>query len=716
MIRLYTSLLTIFLIASTNYLLQADSDKKAQELKTYFWNNSSDNFKVTNIPDKWTNKSAVIIARSYEKYYTKRLIGGLMHLDYVHYRVKILSKKALEEFAQFTFPKSTKVGVYQFNFYAGYKIIKPNGKEIEVPLSDAVESEMEVNRYQFNTLKLAIPNLEIGDIVDYYIAEEQSIPANKDYYSFDPVIFRLNSDYPVMKQKILFDVERKCYLNAKSLNGAPELVRSNKETNDVYILEDEDRENVREIKWFYPYRELPAIKFKVVYAKGAISNSPLFLGSPGVLKSSVSKREAVKFALAYLNDYQLEGMRLYKITKKQFKEEIDRNVLAKQLYYFVRSRYVSKYTEALINQGIDQYQEVSAYKMAGILTYLYKMHNIKCNILLGIPRSISSVDDLILEDEMICTIEVNPTADETFYIGDLSNYSMVGDYYYLMEGTEVFKFITEFDVETVDFPQSKKDDNSIRTRIELMVNDFDTGNCTAKIRSRIEGHFKKNFQYHLLDFYDYKNEEITKYQIADFGSDLKKKAKANYTQKKIAYLEELEQQKLDYLKENAEENYDFDIQKVKDLNILSHGRHHETPAFEYVYKIDFNGIVKKTGDSYLINLGKLIESQVTIEKEELERKYDVYMPYARSFAHNIILNIPKGYEVQGLENLMIDHQNETGGFSCTAKIENYKLKVETYKHYDTNFVNKKDWSDLVDFLKTAEDFNQKSILLKPINK
>jgi len=716
MMRHYTSFFSLIILLTLSNQLFANSDKKAQELKNYFWENSHEDFKVTEVPEKWANKSAVIIARSYEKFYTKRRIGGLMHLDYMHYRIKILSKKALEEFAQFTFPESTKVGVYQFTFYAGFKIIKSDGTEIEVPISDAVVSEMEVNKYQFNTLKLAIPNLEIGDIVDYYIAEEQNIPANKDYYSFEPVIFQLNAAYPVMKQKILFDVERKCYLNAKSLNGAPELVRSNKETNDVYILEDEDRENINDIKWFYPYRELPAVKFKVVYAKASLSYSPLFLGKPGVLKNTVSKREAVKFALAYLNDYQVEGAQFYKRIKKYFKGRTDKSTLAKELYYFLRSRYVSSYTEAFIMAGQEQYQEENDYKMISILTYLYDQYNIKYKLLVGVPRSISAIDDLILEDEMVCSVQVLPSLDENFYIGDFNNYSIVGDYFYLMEGAEVFKFSGESDIEKVDFPSSTKDENKIISKVELSINDFDTGSCTAKIRSKAIGHHKKTFQYNLLDFYDYKNEEISKYKITDYATNLKNKAKANYTQKKITYLEELEQKKLDYLKVTAEEEYDFEIEKVKDFHILTHGRHHETPAFEFVYKIDFKGIVKKTGDNYLINVGKLIERQVTIEKEELNRKYDIHMPYARSFKHTITLNIPKGYEVQGLESLNIQHENETGGFTSNTKIENYKLKINTYKFYESNFVAKENWKDLYEFLKTAEDFTQKSILLKKISK
>lgn len=717
MTHLYKNIWLVLILLTTYGNVIADNDKKSEELKTYFWEECSKDFEVTDIPDKWKNKSAVIIARNVEKFYTKRRVGGLVHLDYMHERVKILSKKALEEYAQFEFPESAGFGPFRLNFYVGFKVIKPDGSTIEVPISDAVVSEMKVNRYKLNMLKLAIPNLEIGDIVDYYLAEEQIIPPVDNYHSFDPVIFTLSDTYPIMKQKITFDVERKCYLNAKSLNGAPTLVKSTKDKNDIYILEDEDRENYEDSNWFYPYRELPTIKFKVVYAKGAITYSPLFIGKQGALKSKVTEEEVVDFATAYLKDYDAAGIYFYKTMKKRFKGRTDKMEMAKELFYFLRSIYMVQHSEEQIQKGEGQQLDYAVYKVVAVLAYAYNQFDIPYQVLVGIPRSISPIEDVILEDEIACLIRVKGSNnEEDLLIGNFDNYAIINDYSYLLEGTQTYAFTNKSNSETFDFPVSTADQNNITKEVTFTMEDITSNKGTAKIKSKINGHLKSSYQYQFLNFYDYKSEEMRKYSMKDYAVDLKKNARAKYTQKKMAYLEEVEQQKLESLKELCESDYDLEINEVKDLHILSHGRHHDQPAFEFIYKADVEGMIKKAGDDYLVNIGKLIDTQLQLEKDDLERDYNVNMPFARSFNNTIIFDIPKGYEVQGLENLNTDIKNEFGGFSSSAKIKNYQLIVETHKHYDTNFVAKESWDKLLAFLQPAEDFNAKSVLLKAIDK
>jgi len=716
--QVYKTLRLVFLLITTGYgISYADDHKKAAELKTYFWNESSADFKVTEIPEKWNNKSAVIIARNIEKLYKKRRVGGLLHLNYEHERVKILSKKALEEYAQFEFPESGGFGPFYLNYYAGFKIIKPDGKVIEVPVSDAVVSEMKVNRFKMNMKKLAIPNLEIGDIVDYYLAEEQSIPPIDNYHSFDPFIFTLSDTYPIMKQKISFDVERKCYLNAKSLNGAPKLVKTKKGDNDLYVLEDEDRDSHEDLNWFYPYRELPTIKFKVVYAKGSITYFPIFIGQQGALKSTISQSEVVDFVAAYIKDFQSAGMYFHKIMKKRFKGRTDKTEMAKELFYFFRNTYFIQHVEGLIQKGLGQHDTHNQFKIVSVLSYVYQQFDIPHQILVGIPRSISTIDDIILEDEIICMIQVNGANDEAdLFIGEFDNYAIVNDYMYLLEGTETYTFTNKSNIKTFDFPISTADENNISKEVTFTIDDLTTNKGTAKIRSKAIGHLKKTFQYQFLDFYDYKNEEMQKYNMEDYSLDMKKNAKAKYTQKKLAYLEEIEQQQLESLKALCESDYDVELKEVKDLHVLSHGRHHEQPAFEFIYKADMEGIVKKAGEDYLMNIGKLVDGQLQLEKDELERDFDVHMPYARSYNYKIVFDIPKGYEVQGVDNLNTNVSSEFGGFSSTAKIANYQLVLEARKHYDTNFVAKENWGTMLEFLKAAEDFNSKSVLLKKIEK
>ena len=68
-----------------------------------------DEFNVTAIPDKWKNESAVIIGMK-EEYLFKRQVlrgkttAGVNIKEYVHKRIKLQDKNAVEKFSTFYYP------------------------------------------------------------------------------------------------------------------------------------------------------------------------------------------------------------------------------------------------------------------------------------------------------------------------------------------------------------------------------------------------------------------------------------------------------------------------------------------------------------------------------------------------------------------------------------------------------------------------------------
>ncbi len=84
------------------------------------------------------------------------------------------------------------------------------------------------------------------------------------------------------------------------------------------------------------------------------------------------------------------------------------------------------------------------------------------------------------------------------------------------------------------------------------------------------------------------------------------------------------------------------------------------------------GWIKKAGNNYIIDLGKLIASQLEIKKDQRERVKDIYMPFPRSFSYHIEFILPDGYSAEGLDKLNASVMNETGGFISKAKMEGNK--------------------------------------------
>ncbi|MEL7147310.1 MAG: hypothetical protein AAFO69_13130, partial [Bacteroidota bacterium] len=238
---------------------------------------------------------------------------------------------------------------------------------------------------------------------------------------------------------------------------------------------------------------------------------------------------------------------------------------------------------------------------------------------------------------------------------------------------------------------------------------------TSSITEKHTGYQKIYSQNQLLDLYDYLPEEKKSYDMPDPTVRLNKKAKARTDAAVATYKANVPKNRLETLKEMLESSYDFEVEDVKDFEFINMGRFHQNPAFEFSYKVNMTDAIKKLGNDYLINIGSMAEQQVSIEKEELQRDYDINMPYPRSFAHEISLEIPAGYEVQGAEKLNVTTENEYGGFMASATVEGNQFVLKTKKYYTTNFVKKENWSDMLEYLQAALDFNGKSILVKKVN-
>src|SRR6266496_1263160 len=104
---------------------------------------TDEEFKVTAIPDKWKNESAVIVGQKTE-YNFKRLAAGKNYStvvrinEFIHKRIKLQDKNALEKFSTFYFATMGKDG------NAAYNIIKANGEQETVDMKSAIEEESDI--------------------------------------------------------------------------------------------------------------------------------------------------------------------------------------------------------------------------------------------------------------------------------------------------------------------------------------------------------------------------------------------------------------------------------------------------------------------------------------------------------------------------------------------------------------------------------------------
>jgi len=706
------------LIVATFLCKGINSDKKrADELKALMWGSNDKDFQVTQVPDKWKDEQAVILAKSNVLYYRKDpIIANLNHDRFTHVRVKLLSSKAIEEYAQFKLDGSVSRGASRLDSYAGFKIIKPDGSQVEVPMSEAVKEKETYNGMQQDTYKLAIPNLSIGDILDYYIAKEENISLmGAKYYTFDPVLFQLHTEYPIVKQKISFEVLRRCYINLKTLNGAPSFkLKQGEDDRSFYYLEDTNRESVKDVRWLLPYRELPTIKFKVTYASPMMAGRlPLFISEPGELKSNVDTEEIKDFLSSYYNFITAYGSspsfsHIRSYLGKKFKGVRDKDVLAREAYYSLRNY---EYAEAVEERVLNDFTPASAVnKNIILLSNFYKSKDIPHEFIIGIPREVSPLSDLIFENEMSFMLKVN--TPKPFYVGRFDANSIIGEIDTDLQGEMVYSGLgttnpSNWYLQKITVPVVEAKVNRLVSSYTLEFTDLSEGIAKVQAKKSAEGVNRIYYQNLFTDFYSYLPEEKAKYEMKEPKNFEKK-----FGKKRDDFLAARPEKFKTQLKESMEGEFDLPIEDISEPKVSQLGRWHDKPEFIFEYDFTMKNLTKRAGPNYLVSVGKLIENQVNIAEEEKERKYNVYLPSARDLEYVVKIKIPAGYKVKGIEKLNTKVDNQYGQFSSSASVEGDQLIIQSSKIYKTNFVKKEDWKLLVDFVQAAYEFTSLQLVFE----
>jgi hypothetical protein len=233
----------------------------------------------------------------------------------------------------------------------------------------------------------------------------------------------------------------------------------------------------------------------------------------------------------------------------------------------------------------------------------------------------------------------------------------------------------------------------------------------AKMQKSYYGASRNQFQNVLLDFHDYRDEEKERFNMTEKKSAQNKNAKRLLSQRED-YLSRRDELKKESLKNIVTNEFDLEIKDVDELKILSTGRFDKSEAFSYSCQVTFKGALRKVGTNYIFDIGKFIENQIQLSEEDRTRNYNVYMPFARSFRYTLEIIVPQELKAEGLENLNMKVENQTGGFISQVTESEGKINIEVHKYYTSNFEKSENWNNLVEFLDAAYSFSQKQILLK----
>jgi hypothetical protein len=180
--------------------------KESAEIRSEVWAWDKAQFKVKPVPDSLLKYSKVVMARHVElvgetksKYvsgfgFGKTRTQTIMEIS--REMIKLNDKRSVEEYSELSFTKFAKSS-YSYSkssitTYIGIRVIKADGKITEI---DADEVVMTRDLSDEKKAKVAISNLQTGDIIDYFIATEQY--SNNSFLS-TPYSIILFDDAPII--------------------------------------------------------------------------------------------------------------------------------------------------------------------------------------------------------------------------------------------------------------------------------------------------------------------------------------------------------------------------------------------------------------------------------------------------------------------------------------------------------------------------------------
>jgi hypothetical protein len=654
-------------------------------------------FEITSIPDKWKNESAVIICQK-TSYLFDKISGAssgatITQKEVVRKRIKLLDRAAVEEYSEFYFVATKDLGI---------RIIKPNGSIDLIDLKEAVAVAKDVSipgiyksayKWEKEYHKVAIVGLEPNDIIDYFTIVQHSEWVNTKEYAFSDVLHSLEDTYPVIKQKLQFEINKDLYFNFKSSNGAPVLKEevTTEETLKLYSFTDSDREKIKDERWSFIYRSTPSIRFQVVYNSDPQGVTEYFLGDPGIVKTSVSEEEvAAKVNRAMLGKDKSIDKLAGQILKylSSHKDISTENDIARISYYLYRSM---KFTRDKNNFGDNDDQS-----FVKCLAKVFDKKKVSYKVMVTVPRQIGRLEELILKDELTWFLMVDasgkfltsPSLNANYgYV----NYGVEGSDAYLVKPHKDFSLVRS---ERRTIPVSGTEMNGESDKVEVSfskeLDELSVNHITA-----VRGHSKESFSSAII-YGD--NTSPDRYSL-NISTDMSGIA----DQKRVR-----RQRYRSYIAE------DFDLVSYEDFNLVKDGRYDDDPVLEFVENYTIRGLLRKAGKNYIFQAGRLIGTQIEINEAEMRRRYDVYSDCPRSFKNEISITIPEGYKVLGAEKLSMNVSNETGSFISTASVEGNVLKIRTVKVYLHNSEKNNDWAKMVQFLDAAYDFTQTRILFKKI--
>lgn len=673
------------------------------------WEDPDADFSVNAVPEKWKEESGVIIAQKTRFSFDKDA-NKLAVFEITRRRIKLIDRDAVNAYSTFYF----RIG--SSNDGAGIKIIKSGGTVQEVSLRNAVYVEdlstvpstfqpyigkastyYDKSKSRVIFYKLAVPDLDPGDIIDYgTIFYDDNTVKKMSFIEFDPIYFVCTREYPVLSQKFEIDTDNNSFVNSKSTMGAPAF-RETGNSNVDYTWEDRNREKLSDTRWVNRMAELPMVKFQIVFSRSE-NRSDLFIGDRGELKQNISPQELAKKMNNLYN--RLDGSIYYAMAKAYLKQigyaDMREDDFIQKAYYILR------------HMSFYRANGFSSELFASCFTQCLDLRKIPYDLVVTTPLTLTKPEDIIFRTEPEWMVRVrdkfvfNATVFSNPY--DLREEFLNTPAYIISLGKNPV-------ATPITLPSTKPEDNVTTNTITASI-DTATRSMLVVQQKSVTGLSKPYSNTEALIYTTALDDDHRSYGGEDdVRGGLKGAALDSYEEKLRERKKEDKTRKLEYMKESLGDDYD-NLSSYTEFTLNSDGRTWRKQELNYTNKFELGDMVKIAGDNLLVSVPGLVGEQLFVSADERTREVDAYMGFPRSLRNIINFTIPAGYRAVGVQNLNMNIDNETGTFAVQAGVEGNTLSILVKKIYKQTTVKKENWPRFLEMLDAAFNFSQKKVLLK----
>ncbi|EAY28081.1 DUF3857 domain-containing protein [Microscilla marina] len=670
----------------------------AKEVRQEIWGTPDADFTATAAPTKWSKESAVILGKSFRFEYGRKSGSQKIYKRiYLRERIQLIDKAAVEEYSEFTFKQIDHT--WGDKLYFGIKVIKPSGVEKEIPLSESVKMQTQKGSETVSYQKLAIPDLVPGDVIDYYIFSKEILSAATTTQLPEMSIL-LAGDYPTVRQKVVLAIDPNIYLNVRALNNAPDFVYNEEE--DLYLLRDGNREKLSKSLWFIEQRSVPTVRFQVFFSPQK------FTGKKGKPKFSITPADVLNSMQEYPKKSKA-AVDFYKkfkaYLKASNKRKLSNEEKLKEAYYFFRHQYqISMLEQAIVFQKVDLSRIKTDKDFVNIMAYWLNKYKFEYEVVVAVSRKIARLADWIIPQEASLLLKVN--GKQSYYLQNPVLYDYFGEIRPELQGVQGYslplhKPHPQRKVSKIRLPLPGHPYHTTYYRTEVWMEEA-LQTLRIKQKTVLAGASRSGYQTLMVNPYEIIEESFPKY-----GTKIQSN---NAKNQRIR--QRMNEERNAGFKLTLKAEYNNELVALHQLNVIENGIWHHKPRLRFESEFVMPNLAKKVGQNYIFEAGRLIGKQVDIKILKKKRVYDVYMPYARSFKNELIIHLPKGYTIQGIDKLQKKVTNETGGFESSATLQAQRLVITTYKYYTRYYEPVTQWDKIRAFLKAAHQFTQQKLLLK----